>query len=68
MRIWVVFKAVGSGHYSLLSHAIYYTQHGTRYRQILPQGFLGPVSRNGMHVSPAWFEKRCLAYTALLNS
>jgi hypothetical protein len=44
-----------------------YTQNGVRYRQALPQGYEGVVTRNGTRLVPASDERPCLSLTTSLD-
>ena len=66
-RIWVVFQAVRTGRYKITEHIVTYTQNGVRYRQDLPQGYEGVVTRNGTHLVPASVERPCLSLTTPLD-
>ena len=68
-RLWVVFQAVGTGHYSLPDYTIYYLQGGTHQRQVLSEGYSGAVVRKtpAADTSPSRSQLRCLSHTTLLN-
>jgi len=66
-RIWVVFQAVHTGRYKITEHVVNYTQNGIHYRQALPQGYEGAVTRNGIQLTPNYLEKPCLSLTTPLE-
>jgi hypothetical protein len=67
VRIWVVFRALHKGNYSVPYHLIYYTQGGKEYRQVLQVGYYGSVSPNAPFIPPSPAERKCLSKTSLLN-
>lgn len=67
IRIWVVLQALRPGRYIVPAHVLYYTQHGTRYRQVLPLSYHGSVSTNARFPPVEHGEKGCLNKTRLLN-
>jgi hypothetical protein len=67
VRIWVVFRALNAGKYSVRYHVIYYTQGGKVYRQILRVGYFGSVAPRAPFIHPSPAEAECLSKTSLLN-
>lgn len=63
----MVFQAVRTGRYKITGHIVAYTQNGVRYRQDLPQGYEGVVTRNGTQLVPAPDERPCLSLTTPLD-
>jgi hypothetical protein len=66
-RIWVVFQAIHTGRYKITKHIVTYTQNSARYRQTLPQGYEGVVTKNRTQLTPSSSETACLSLTTPLD-
>jgi hypothetical protein len=50
IAVWQILLALRPGRYNISSHLITYTQDGTRYQELITQGFHGTVTRH----APLW--------------
>jgi hypothetical protein len=67
--LWEVFQAVRPGKYVVPVHAVYYTQNGTSYREVVTQDDYGQVAEHAHYIPPDPNQVRCLRQTGakLLN-
>jgi len=59
-RVWIVVQAARPGRFAITGHLVRYTQAGTRYRQLIPTGYQGSVSRTAPFTPIYWAQARCL--------
>jgi hypothetical protein len=60
VRVWIVVQAVQPGHFATSGQLVRYTQGGTQYQQLIPEGYDGQVSRTAPFIPVESFEARCL--------
>ncbi len=59
-RIWVVIQAARPGKFFAKAHLVLYTQGGISYRQLIPTGYRGSVSRNAPFAPIDKEQARCM--------
>jgi hypothetical protein len=62
-RVWIVVQAAQPGRYAISGHLVRYTQAGTVYQQLIPEGYQGSVSRTARFIPIDRSEARCLKST-----
>jgi hypothetical protein len=62
-RVWIVVQAARPGRFAITGHLVRYTQQGRLYRQLIPEGYRGTVSRTAPFIPIDWSEARCLKTT-----
>ena len=59
-RVWIIVQASRPGRFAVTGHAVRYTQAGTQYREVIPTGYTGSVSRAARFIPIDWAQARCL--------
>lgn len=62
-RVWIVVQAAHPGQFAVTGHVVRYTQGGVLYRQAIPTGYKGLVSRTAPFIPLYWAQARCLTRT-----
>ena len=59
-RVWVLVQAASPGPFFVRAHLVRYRQHGVSYRQLIPTGYQGSVSRTAAFIPIDKEQARCL--------
>jgi hypothetical protein len=59
-RVWIVVQAARPGRFAVTGHLVRYTQGGTLYQKLVPEGYHGSISRTARFIPIDWSEARCL--------
>jgi hypothetical protein len=59
-RVWIVVQAARPGRFAVTGHIVRYAQDGTPYRQLVPTGYTGSVSRTARFLPIYWAQARCV--------
>jgi len=53
-RVWMVVQAARPGRFAITGHLVRYSQAGTRYQQLIPEGYQGTVRRTAPFIPICW--------------
>ena len=59
-RVWIVVQGARPGRFAVTGHIVRYAQGGTLYRELIPTGYTGSVSRTAKFNPIYWAHARCL--------
>jgi hypothetical protein len=59
-RVWIVVQAARPGRFAVTGHVVRYAQGRTLYRQLIPTGYTGSVTRTAKFIPIWWSHARCL--------